>query len=508
MKEKLVNYLRACYPGIAIQTAEEQRAIDDVVNAARETSKGVVTWSATEGMRYLVPTVQSIPKTDDLFLACKERRENTVYIMRDIAGWPFDRDPILTRAFRDLLTWAPAKGSCIIIIAPAYRPHATFEKLVVVLDYTLPGKEDLKRIAVGITESAIGKIIEPDAVPPEVVRALSGLSTTEAENALSLSYVETGVMDAAVIYREKVQGVKKSGLLEIVDPDPKGMDNIGGLTALKEWAIKRRRAYTPEAEAFGLTPPKGTLLVGVPGSGKSLMAKAIGTALGVPTVKLDIGALFNSLVGESEARTREALKLAEAMAPCCLWVDEIDKGLAGASGSGSNDSGVTKRVFGTIISWMQERRRPVFLVATANDVTSLPPELLRKGRFDEIWAVDLPNEDERRAILVIHLVKRNRKKLIELKPVVEATDGFTGAEIEQVIEEAMVEAFDTGTDVTPALLVAAARATTPLSVTAKEKIEGIRAWANNRARWASAKGRTAVDESAPVRRVQTRTLNT
>ena len=353
-------------------------------------------------------------------------------------------------------------------------------------DYALPSKDDLKGIAEAIAKSA-GKKFNGDA--EDVLRALSGLSTTEAENALALSMVEAKKFCPEIISREKVQGVKKSGLLEIVEPDPRGLDAIGGLDVLKNWITKRKRAFTKEAQEYGLPAPKGIMLVGVPGSGKSLSAKAIGIALSVPTVKLDIGALFNSLVGESEARTRDALKLAEAMAPCVLWTDEIEKGLAGSSGSGSGDSGVTKRVFGTVISWMQERKRPVFLVATANDISGLPPELLRKGRFDEIFAVDLPNDDERTAIFKIHLNKRKRTVLAEqMEPgsvPVLSTEGFTGSEIENVIEEAMFNAFDEGRDITMTDLMDAAVATTPLSQTAKEKIEAIREWAKNRARFAS-----------------------
>jgi hypothetical protein len=478
--------MKAAFPGIAVQTAEEKRIGADVLGAAKEAGKALVQWTATEGMKNIFPATKAIANTEDPVAALAQRLPNTVYMFCDLANFPFDRDPILPRALRDLLTWAPSEGSCIIIIGPSFRPHPTLEKLIVVTDYALPSKADLTSIAESIAKSA-GKKFNGDA--EDVLRALSGLSTTEAENALALSIVESGKFCPEIIYREKVAGVKKSGLLEIVDPDPRGLDAIGGLDVLKGWITKRKRAFTKEAEEYGLPAPKGIMLVGVPGSGKSLSAKAIGTALGVPTVKLDIGALFNSLVGESESRTREALKLAEAMSPCVLWTDEIEKGLAGSSGSGSGDSGVTKRVFGTVISWMQERRRPVFLVATANDVTGLPPELLRKGRFDEVFAVDLPNEDERTAIFKIHLRKRKRDALADaITPdsvAVQTTKEFTGSEIENVIESAMFEAFDEGRDITLADLMDAAVATTPLAQTAKEKIDAIREWASTRARFAS-----------------------
>lgn len=499
MKQTFINYISACYPGIAIQTTEEQRALADIIEAAKATEKSLVVWSATEGMRQILPNPKAIDGAEDLLPACKVRMKDTVYVLLDIHTWPFDRDPILTRSLKDLLSWVPGDGSTVMILAPNYTPHPTFEKMVVVLDYTLPSKDDLKKIAAAIAESS-GKTLE---ITEDIIRAMGGFSTTEAENALALSLVETGQFEPKVIYREKIQNVKKSGLLEIVDPDPRGLGAIGGLDALKEWILKRKRAYTAEAEAYGLPSPKGILLVGVPGTGKSLSAKAIGIALGVPTVKLDIGALFNSLVGESEARTRDALKLAEAMSPCVLWVDEIDKGLAGAGGGGSNDSGVTKRVFGTVISWMQERKRSVFLVATANQVESLPPELLRKGRFDEIFAVDLPDINERNAIFAIHLRKRNREKLLDasiLRCATE-TEGFTGSEIECIIEESMFNAFEEDRDITTVDLLSAIRSTVPLSVTAKEQIESIRKWASTRARFAS--GVIAKTVVSNVRKIKT-----
>ena len=482
MKNRLINYFKASFPGIAIQTCEEARALGDIIEAAKAVKRGVITWSATEGMKIILPQPKVINETKDPVDALNQRHKDSIYIFRDLHLFPFGKDPLLTRALRDLLTWAPTEGSCVMLVGPEFKPHNTIEKTMVVLDYSLPSKDDLAKIAKGIAES-VGKKIETGE---DVIRALGGLSTHEAENALALSIIETNKFDPSVIYREKVQAVKKTGLLDIVEPDQKGLEAIGGLEELKEWILKRRRAYSPEAEKFGLPAPKGVLLVGVPGTGKSLSAKAIGTALGVPTVRLDIGNLFNSLVGESEARTRDALKLAEAMSPCVLWIDEIDKGFAGSSGSGSGDSGVTRRVFGTVISWMQERRRPVFLVATANQVGSLPPELLRKGRFDEIFAVDLPNSKEREMIFSIHITKKNRAiKDFDLKQLSNATDGFTGSEIENVIDEAMFNAFDKDREITSNDMIAAANATTPLSKTAKEQIDGIREWAKTRARFAS-----------------------
>ena len=495
MKEMLSNYFRAGYPGIAVITSEEQRAITDVLAAAKIAERNVATWSATEGLRFVTPSPREVTDTADLLAACSDRTNETVYIFRDIAGWPFDRDPILTRAFRDMLNWAPGAGSCVVAIGPIYKPHITVEKTMIVVDYSLPTPDDYQKIADAIMESA-GKKFNGNA--PAVLRALSGMSTPEAENALALSLVETGELSPDVIYREKIQSVKKSGLLEIIDADPLGLSGIGGLDEMKSYLKERSDSYGPEAEAYRLDAPEGILIVGVPGTGKSLTAKAVGTVFKVPTIKMDMGSLFNSLVGESESRTREALKLAEAMAPCVVWIDEIDKGLAGASGSGSNDSGVTKRVFGTIITWMQERKRPVFLVATANDVTSLPPELIR--RWDEIFAVDLPNRIEREEIFNIQLRKRGRMKMVVDRLMIDATEGFTGSEIERVVKAAMFTAFsDSRREFNSTDMIAAARKTTPLSVTMKEKVDDIRKWAKTRARFAST---PMIDAKATVRKVR------
>ena len=488
MKQRLINYFKASFPGLAIQTTEEQRVLADIIDAAKSVKRDVIVWSVTEGLKQITPNTKEINDTDDpvsaLKAIVKKNMKNTVIIFRDLNHLPFDRDPVLARSLREALHYAPAQGVHLVICGSSFKPHASVEKLITVMDYSLPNKDDLRLIAKGIAES-VGKEIP---ATEEVIRAMGGLSTVEAENALALSVIETSGFDAKVIYREKVQAVKKTGLLDIVEADPRGLESVGGLEELKSFIVKRRRAYTPEAEKFGLPAPKGILIVGVPGTGKSLSAKAIGTALGVPTVKLDIGNLFNSLVGESEARTREALQLAEAMSPCVLWIDEIDKGFAGSSGSGAGDSGVTRRVFGTVISWMQERRRPVFMVATANQVSSLPPELLRKGRFDEIFAVDLPNRTERKTIFTIHIAKKNREVAnFDLSVLADTAEGFTGSEIETVIDEALFTAFDAGRELETADIVKSLESTTPLSQTAKEQIDDIREWARTRARFASGK---------------------
>jgi hypothetical protein len=489
MRQQLVNYFKACFPALAVQATDEQRAMTDVLAAAKEVGRDIITWSATEGLRDLSSPSGGIEDTQDLQRACQvgitlttQGKRGIVFVIRDPQTWPFDRDPVLLRWFRDFLACQSEFGCAVVVVASSYQPHPTLEKMVVLLDYELPTREELARVVSEVAESAG---VPADTSEP-VLRALSGLTLTEAANALSLSVVQTKGFDTKVIYGEKVKSVRKTGLLDIVEPDPRGLDAVGGLVNFKAWIRRRAKVWSPKAKAAGVSDPKGVLLVGVPGTGKSLCAKAVGTALGIPTVKLDMGSMFNSLVGESERRIRDALALAEAISPCCLWLDEIDKGMAGANGSGSGDSGVTKRLFGTVITWMQERKRPVFLIATANDVGDLPAPLLRKGRFDEIFAVDLPLLTEREAVLRVQLEQRGKAvDSIDIASVAKATEEFTGAELEAVVAEALLAAFEVDRELDTTDLLTAAAATVPLAKTAKAQIDAIREWAKTNARPAS-----------------------
>ena len=264
------------------------------------------------------------------------------------------------------------------------------------------------------------------------------------------------------------------------------MDNVGGFADYKAWLSRRRRAFTEEARAFGLPYPKGVLLVGIPGSGKSLAAKATAKYLRLPLLRLDMGKVFRSLVGSSEAAVREALKVAEAVSPVVLWLDEIDKGFAGMSGSGKNDSGVTARVLSTILTWRQETTYPVPIVATANDVTAVPSMVYRKGRFDEVWGVGLPSLSERKDIFEIHINKRNRDaNEYDCTRFAKHTDGFVGAEIEGVVEDALYAAFDSKRDLTNEDIFASIEETIPQSQRSREELDAAERWISERARYVS-----------------------
>jgi SpoVK/Ycf46/Vps4 family AAA+-type ATPase len=288
------------------------------------------------------------------------------------------------------------------------------------------------------------------------------------------------------VAREKAQAVKKSGLLEIIEPT-ESLDDIGGLDQLKRWLLTRKDAFSERARQYGLPLPKGLLILGIPGTGKSLTAKATASVFGVPLLRLDAGRVFAGLVGQSEGNLRAVLQTAEAIAPCCLWIDEIEKGFGGTKSSGTSDGGTSARVFGTFLNWMQEKSAPVFVVATANDVSQLPAEFLRKGRFDELFFVDLPSRAEREVIWRLQIERHGRNAQdFDTVQLAKATDGFTGAEIETAFIEAMYSAFEQAEEPTDLGIAQVLTDLVPLSRLMAEQIAGLRTWAKGRARLATA----------------------
>jgi len=348
--------------------------------------------------------------------------------------------------------------------------------------------ESLGEVLDGILASS--GIPAPDPAGREAALAAAcGLTTMEAENAFALSLVETGVISPAVIAREKAGAFKRGGILEVVETT-ETLASVGGLDAIKAWLLQRGSAFTRRARDYGLPVPKGMLVLGVPGTGKSLTAKATAAVFGLPLLKLDAGRIFGSLVGQSEANLRTAIQTAEAVAPCVLWIDELEKAFGGAGSSGgSTDGGTSSRVFGTMLNWLQDKTAPVFVVATANDASRLPPELLRKGRWDECWFVDLPDGRERAAIWDIVIGKFGREKT-DYDPVVlaRASELHTGAEIEAAWVEALHRAFTEDREPAELDLGEVLSTSVPLATTMAEPIERLRQWASGRARGASGRG--------------------
>ena len=316
----------------------------------------------------------------------------------------------------------------------------------------------------------------------QLLNALHGLTFFDVQKLISQAVIEDGRLDQQdldKVLEAKRRIIERSGLLEYF-PHSHQMRDIAGLGLLKQWLRKRRRAFSDaeRAKAFGLTPPKGLLLLGVQGCGKSLCAKAVAAEWGLPLIRLDPGNLYQKYFGESERNLRRAIGIAEAMAPCVLWVDEIEKAL----GQGDNDGGTSQRVFGTFLAWLQEKKESVFVIATANDISNLPPELLRKGRFDEIFFVDLPSRETRARIFDVHLRRRKRDPAgFDLDRLAELSEGFSGAEIEQAVVSALYTAFDEEVDIDTERVAAEIELTNPLSVTMAEKLQALRAWAHDRA---------------------------
>jgi ATP-dependent 26S proteasome regulatory subunit len=401
------------------------------------------------------------------------------------------KDYRVTRLLRDLAVRLRSRAQTLIITGPVLNLPADLEKDVTVVDFPLPEYAEI--------ESTLTKVIEAvkdnpnldvnldDAARERLVKSAQGLTQDEIESVLARSLVERKKFDLCVILEEKKQIIRKSGILEYYEPDSR-LNDVGGLDLLKDWLDKRTNSFTDKARAFGIPAPKGILLLGVQGCGKSLCAKAVAAQWDLPLLRLDVGRIFGSLVGQSEENIRKAISVAESVAPCILWADELEKGFAGVSGGGVSDSGTTARVFSTFLTWMSEKTSPVFLIATANDVSALPPEMLRKGRFDEIFFVDLPDAAEREQVFNIHISKRNRDvSKYNLKALAKATDGFSGAEIEQVVLGSLYAAFDENRELLQKDLMAEAKAVVPLSVMMAEEIDELRTWAEMRTRPASGK---------------------
>src|SRR3954463_13281478 len=442
MREKITHYIRAGYAGLYLVSHEEQRVEAELKAVAATLKHGLYAWSATSG---LIDTANGTSRGAqdpmEVLGVLSELPEDSIVLLRDYHLFFDDPNPMLLRQLKDQLRAGKTKGHTVAVLGCRLKLPPELEREFIVVDFTLPGAEALSEVLSGILKST-GKKRPSPAFTAALIDAARGLTTTEAEDAFALSVVECGDLNPTVIAREKAQAVKKNGLLELIETQ-ESLASIGGLDLLKEWLLKRREAFTPRAIEYGLPSPKGLLIVGVPGCGKSLTAKATASVFGVPLLRLDAGRIFAGLVGQSESNLRSVIQTAEAIAPCVLWIDEMEKGFAGSKSSGSTDGGTSARVFGSFISWMQEKTSPVFIVATANDVSQLPPEMLRKGRFDELFFVDLPNQTEREAIWSIQIAKYGRDaKDYDIVQLARASEGLTGSEIENTFVAGLYHAFD------------------------------------------------------------------
>lgn len=492
MRTHIMNYIRAGYPFLQIVTHEEARTTGLLKSICDELKRDLVTWSCRQGMVNLTTKKAdgNIKQPTQMLEAMAKLSDSTVLIMRDLHMFLKNPPPPLVRSLREVLVTEKAKGKTLIIIGCEKVIPPEIEKEITMIEFDLPDRHALMEIACEVAECVPEEhaITMESAVTEELANAATGMTHAEAENAFSLSFVETGKWTPSVVYREKCQVVKRSNLLEVLQA-VSTMDDVGGLDVAKDYIYTRQHAYSDEARAANLPMPKGLLLVGVPGGGKSLLARVVAHGLDIPLLRFDVGRVFGGIVGQSESNLRSVIKTAEAVAPCVLFIDELEKGFSGTASSGSTDGGTSSRVFGSFLTWMQDKTSPVYVVATANDVSALPPEFLRKGRFDEIFFVDLPTEAERREIWLIMYEKYNQiPSDFDTLDHIKDTDGFTGAEIEQVLVDAMWRAFAAGKKRAGTEEVTAAIAETlPLSRTMAEKIDAMRKWSIGRARPATSR---------------------
>ncbi len=496
---EIETLIRARYPILYIISSEETRVIKDVVDIAARRQKKVFEWSYSTG---IVPSGTSIqsqkhrntPTRDPLAALDQviEQVEPALFIFKDFHPFLTKNNFAIVRKLKEIALHLKNSFKTIILVSPVMEIPTELEKEVTVLNYPLPGRDDLGALLDKIVEDVRQfkqvKINLDDAGRERLLQAALGLTLGEAENVFAKIIVKDERLtgdDVNEVFAEKQQIIRKSGLLEYY-ATTESFNNVGGLAVLKDWLRKRALALSPEARAFGLPSPKGILMLGVQGCGKSLCAKAVSTQWQLPLLRFDMGRMFGSLVGSSEENVRRAIAVAESVAPAILWVDEIDKAFAGSQGSGATDGGTTARVFGTFLTWLSEKTAPVFVVATANDISQLPPELLRKGRLDEIFFVDLPTSPERAEIFRIHLEKRGRKaESPDIAKLAEASRDFSGAEIEEAINSALYDAFYAGTDIDTSHILNAIAQTVPLARTMDEQINRLRSWADGRARNAS-----------------------
>jgi ATP-dependent 26S proteasome regulatory subunit len=493
-KSEIEDLIKARYSLIWITSPEENRVEDALRKLCVEREMRLEVWSITEGFKTLANgqgtrDVKDPMKAIDHVMRAEGR---ALFVLRDFH--PFLKEPAVVRRLRDAATELRKTKKSLLVLSPITKIPPELEKSIsAVLDWELPNRLEIEGAARKVLPNlpqATQQVIESDPTFMErVVEGALGLTLVEAENVFAKSAVRTHTFDLETILEEKKQIIRKSGLLEYYEHREEFSD-VGGMEILKDWLVKRRNAFSTRARDFGLPLPKGILLIGVPGTGKSLTAKAVGALWQMPLLRLDVGKIFGGLVGSSEENIRSVIKTAEAIAPAVLWIDELEKGFSGTASSGQTDGGTTSRVFASFITWLQEKTTPVFVIATANNVHQLPPELLRKGRFDEIFFCDLPDRDDRAQIIDIHVRKKQRDPgQFDMDKLLEATVDFSGAELEQAVVAALYDAFDTGNDLSTEGLLRTLKDMVPLAITMREQIEAMREWARTRARMASARNR-------------------
>jgi len=477
--------IQSRHPIVTIDTVEEERVDNLLQSVAADLHVPLFTWTVTHGLQRVGEGAAAIYGTANPQVLVKHLATLTVcgvFHLKDLHAHL--GDATVARGLRDIAQAFLTTGSTAVLSGEGIHLPSELSREAIPFELHLPNRDELQAIVHQTLHALKGKQNITMALGPDgmesLIQALSGLTLNQARQAIAWAVLDDGALDADDIprlLRHKGEAVREEGLLEFHPPEDNAME-LGGFEHLKAWLERARVGFTNEARALGLPAPRGILLVGVQGCGKSLAAKAIASAWKQPLLKLDAARLYDKFIGESEKNLRKALDFAEAIAPSILWIDEIEKGFAAG---GEADAGLSQRILGSFLTWLQERQAPVFVAATANDVLALPPELLRKGRFDDIFFVDLPDAAGRGAIFRIHLaLRRQDATQFDLPALVAASNGFSGAEIEQAITAGLYRALHDKQPLTTAMLCEEMRGTQPLSVSRKEDVERLRQMARGR----------------------------
>ncbi|MHB1204671.1 MAG: AAA family ATPase [Rhodospirillaceae bacterium] len=523
--QELKDLIKARFPIIQIATYEEERVLNEIEKIAQDLDHKLLIWSASRGVYNLPGQEDKHPEKPNKFAdadlavalefleaAAEKQKSPLLMVLLDPEPYLIEKNanPIFRRKLRDIAVNIRSKGymaNCLIV-SPSVNIPVELEKDVTVLDFPLPDRDEIraliKRVISRFKDTKVIKVGKNGGLVDALVDAASGLTLHEIESCLARSIVDDqtlDISDVSKIIRQKQLIIRKNGLLEFYDTANLGVDQIGGLGALKNWLKTREAAFSEKGREYGISTPKGVLLTGVPGCGKSLSAKCVAAAWRLPLIRLDLGRIYSKWVGSSEENVRAAIATTEAVAPCVLWIDEIEKGIPRTEGH-VGDNGVSLRVFASFLTWLQEKTAPVFVFATANQLDLLAPEILRKGRFDEVFFVDLPTDDERREIIEIHLTKVGRKpgdfdmdELVRLSGEETFGEGvrLSGAEIESWVNESLIRSFyraRTEDSDKPQLTMddfrTVVRSTTPLAKMRASEIQTMRTWANSHALSASA----------------------
>ncbi|HEX8054127.1 MAG TPA: AAA family ATPase [Thermoleophilaceae bacterium] len=478
------------HPGILIETTEPERAALSLADVARDLRLNRLQWSVTTGLRHAFDGGRAAYESQDpagVLAAIAGLQLEALYELHDFT--PYLAKPEVARAFRELLDKfsRPDRLSTVVLVESAAKLPPELDPYVVRYDLRFPSRDEyrvaLETVVESLKQNGRATVeIAPDDYD-EFCGALTGLTLNQARQAIARAAIEDGFLtrdDLSRLAEFKARALQEDGLLEYFPPADNRYE-LGGFSNLTRWLERARVGFSPAAAELGLQPPKGILLVGVQGCGKSLAAKVIAREWRLPLLKLDAGRLFDKFIGETERNFRKAIAVAEATAPAVLWIDELEKAIAPSGGGGDTDGGLSRRLFGSFLTWLQEKKAPVFVVATANDLSLLPPELLRKGRFDEIFFVDLPNEQERAEVFRIHLgLRKQDAAAFDFAALVAASEGFSGAEIEQAVIASLLGALHDGVPLTTEHVVAELGSTVPLSVTRREDVAELRASAEGR----------------------------